>query len=199
MRAPLAFLLGKLDFQKEFRNLQAKPGGHRHADYRRAEDRQPALLRRGIRGGARTSTSRESRSPASTARSWSSASTRRRSNPPLDGKLFQFQPPKGAQMVEAGAVAMAEFVLKYADGRGEIHQQVAQAASEQELREKYAQQGFLIYSIKARAGGVGGSRLPGRPQEAEPREVPDLQPAVRHADPRRPADPQSASTCWPTG
>ena len=27
MRAPLAFLLGKLDFQKEFRNLQAKPEG----------------------------------------------------------------------------------------------------------------------------------------------------------------------------
>ena len=25
MRAPLAFLLGKLNFQKEFRNLQAKP------------------------------------------------------------------------------------------------------------------------------------------------------------------------------
>src|SRR5450755_1549927 len=54
---------------------------------------------------------------------------------------------------------MADFVLKYADGRGQIHQQVATAASEKELREKYAQQGFLIYSIKARSGGVGGSRL----------------------------------------
>ena len=51
---------------------------------------------------------------------------------------------------------MADFVLKYADGRGQIHQQVATAASEKELREKYAQQGFLIYSIKARSGGVGG-------------------------------------------
>src|SRR6202011_4143087 len=31
MRAPLAFLLGKLNFEKEFRNLQAKPeeGGTR--------------------------------------------------------------------------------------------------------------------------------------------------------------------------
>ncbi len=27
MRAPLAFLLGKLNFQKEFRNLQARPEG----------------------------------------------------------------------------------------------------------------------------------------------------------------------------
>jgi hypothetical protein len=49
---------------------------------------------------------------------------------------------------------MADFVLKYADGRGQIHHQVATAASEKELRDKYAQQGFLIYSIKARSGGV---------------------------------------------
>jgi type IV pilus assembly protein PilC len=45
---------------------------------------------------------------------------------------------------------MAEFVLKYADGRGQIHQQVATAASEKELRERYSQQGFLIYSVKSR-------------------------------------------------
>ena len=45
---------------------------------------------------------------------------------------------------------MADFVLKYADGRGQIHQQVATAASEKELRERYSQQGFLVYSIKSR-------------------------------------------------
>ena len=45
---------------------------------------------------------------------------------------------------------MAQFVLKYADGRGQIHQQVASAGSEKELRERYSQQGFLIYSIKPR-------------------------------------------------
>ncbi len=45
---------------------------------------------------------------------------------------------------------MAQFVLKYADGRGQIHQQVATADSEKELRERYSQQGFLIYSIKPR-------------------------------------------------
>ena len=49
---------------------------------------------------------------------------------------------------------MADFVLKYADWRGQIHHQVASAGSEKELREKYAQQGFLIYSIKVRSGGV---------------------------------------------
>src|SRR6516165_5697012 len=56
---------------------------------------------------------------------------------------------------------MADFVLKYADGRGQIHQQVATAASEKELRDKYAQQGFLIYSIKPRSGGVAGSTFLG--------------------------------------
>jgi type IV pilus assembly protein PilC len=49
---------------------------------------------------------------------------------------------------------MAEFVLKYADGRGQIHQQVASAASEKELRERYSQQGFLIYSLKPRAASA---------------------------------------------
>jgi type IV pilus assembly protein PilC len=46
---------------------------------------------------------------------------------------------------------MAEFVLKYADGRGQIHQQVVSAGSERELRERYSQQGFLVYSVKPKA------------------------------------------------
>ena len=49
---------------------------------------------------------------------------------------------------------MADYVLKYADGRGQIHQQVASAGSEKELRDKYTQQGFLIYSIKPRSAGA---------------------------------------------
>jgi type IV pilus assembly protein PilC len=57
---------------------------------------------------------------------------------------------------------MADFVLKYADGRGQIHHQVASASSEKELREKYAQQGFLIYSIKARTGGGGSGFFSGK-------------------------------------
>jgi type IV pilus assembly protein PilC len=57
---------------------------------------------------------------------------------------------------------MADFVLKYADGRGQIHHQVASAASEKELREKYTQQGFLIYSIKARSLGAGGGFFSGK-------------------------------------
>jgi type IV pilus assembly protein PilC len=49
---------------------------------------------------------------------------------------------------------MAEFLLKYADTRGQIHQQVANAGSERELRDRYTQQGFLIYSVKTK-GGLG--------------------------------------------
>jgi type IV pilus assembly protein PilC len=54
---------------------------------------------------------------------------------------------------------MADFVLKYADSRGQIHQQVASASSEKELREKYAQQGFLVYSVKPRPLPVAAARL----------------------------------------
>ena len=43
---------------------------------------------------------------------------------------------------------MAEFVLKYADARGAIHNQVAEGASEQEVRDRMVQQGFLVYSVK---------------------------------------------------
>jgi type IV pilus assembly protein PilC len=61
---------------------------------------------------------------------------------------------------------VADYVLKYADGRGQIHQQVATAANEKELREKYSQQGFLIYSIKPRTAAVaaiaGGSIFAGK-------------------------------------
>jgi type IV pilus assembly protein PilC len=50
---------------------------------------------------------------------------------------------------------MAEWTLKYADARGAIHQQVAEAGSERELRDRFSQQGFLIYSIKPRIEGKG--------------------------------------------
>jgi len=49
---------------------------------------------------------------------------------------------------------MAEYVLKYADSRGQIRQQTATAASEKELRDRFANQGFLIYSVKTRESGL---------------------------------------------
>ncbi len=61
---------------------------------------------------------------------------------------------------------MPEFMLKYADTRGEIHQQVAVANTEREIRDRYAQQGFLIYSVKARGEGSGlASNFGGKKQK----------------------------------
>ncbi len=45
---------------------------------------------------------------------------------------------------------MAEFLLRYADPRGQMHESVAEAASEREARERMAQQGFLVYSVRAK-------------------------------------------------
>jgi type IV pilus assembly protein PilC len=59
---------------------------------------------------------------------------------------------------------MAEFMLKYADPRGEVHNQLANGSSEQEIRERFTRQGFLVYSVKPKSAGVslgGEIRLPG--------------------------------------
>lgn len=52
---------------------------------------------------------------------------------------------------------MPEFVLKYADTRGEIHQQVAEAPSEQDLRKRYSDQGYLVYWVRPRNGFLTAS------------------------------------------
>ena len=63
---------------------------------------------------------------------------------------------------------MPEYALKYADARGEIHQQVLAAASEQELRSKLTEQGYLIYSIKPRTALTGFSAgLKGRSRKLD--------------------------------
>jgi type IV pilus assembly protein PilC len=58
-----------------------------------------------------------------------------------------------------------DFVLKYADARGEVHSQTEKGASAQEIRERYTQQGFLVYSVKPRGAGIslsGEIAIPGR-------------------------------------
>jgi len=49
--------------------------------------------------------------------------------------------------------------MKYADPRGQILQQTFNAASESELRDKYAAQGYLVYWIKPRAGALAATGL----------------------------------------
>ena len=53
---------------------------------------------------------------------------------------------------------MAEFVLKYADSRGQVHQVSAVARNEAELRERYAREGYLVYSVSARGAALPGNR-----------------------------------------
>jgi len=52
---------------------------------------------------------------------------------------------------------MAEFVIKLADERGRVQEQVHTAASAEELRLRFAHAGYHVYSIKAR-GGLGNRR-----------------------------------------
>jgi type IV pilus assembly protein PilC len=47
---------------------------------------------------------------------------------------------------------MSEFLVKMADERGHVLQQVESGVSEQEIRERFAQQGFMVYSVKSRRG-----------------------------------------------
>lgn len=49
---------------------------------------------------------------------------------------------------------MAEFLLRYADGRGQMHEQVADAQSEREARERLSAQGFLVYSVRSKDLGA---------------------------------------------
>src|SRR6266705_4101577 len=57
---------------------------------------------------------------------------------------------------------MAEFLVKIADERGHLLQQVEQGYSEAEVRDRFAQQGYLVYWVKPQgllSGGVRRRRL----------------------------------------
>ena len=45
---------------------------------------------------------------------------------------------------------MPQFTVKYADARGEIRQEAAEASTSQELRDRFTQQGYLVYTIRGR-------------------------------------------------
>jgi type IV pilus assembly protein PilC len=56
---------------------------------------------------------------------------------------------------------MAEFLIKIADERGRMQQQVETGYSEAEVRERFSQQGYLVYWVKPKgvlAGGLGTGR-----------------------------------------
>jgi type IV pilus assembly protein PilC len=53
---------------------------------------------------------------------------------------------------------MAEFVIKLADERGHVQEQVQTAATAEELRARFAHAGYHVFSIRARSGFAGLSR-----------------------------------------
>ena len=53
---------------------------------------------------------------------------------------------------------MAEFLVKIADERGHLLQQVEQGYSEAEVRDRFAQQGYLVYWVKPQGLLAGGVR-----------------------------------------
>jgi type IV pilus assembly protein PilC len=55
---------------------------------------------------------------------------------------------------------MAEFVVKLADERGHLHQQVEQGYSVDEVRDRFASQGYLVYWVKPQ--GLLSTGLSGR-------------------------------------
>jgi len=57
---------------------------------------------------------------------------------------------------------MAEFVVKVADERGRLTQQVENGYSESEIRDRFVQQGYLVYWVKPKGVLTGGGLRRGR-------------------------------------
>jgi len=54
---------------------------------------------------------------------------------------------------------MAEFVIKLADERGKVQEQTQSAASAEELRSRFVQAGYHVFSVKAKGGfGLGSKK-----------------------------------------
>ena len=47
---------------------------------------------------------------------------------------------------------MADFLVKMADERGHVLEQLESGMSEQDIRDRFLQQGYLVYSVKGRSG-----------------------------------------------
>lgn len=101
MRAPLAFLLGKLNFQKEFQNIKAIPEG---AATRITAEPKGDTLPYNLVEFVVTSDYHihEVKVTGFDKSIMDFTFDQERMDPKLDGKLFQFQPPAGAEVVEGG-------------------------------------------------------------------------------------------------
>lgn len=101
LRAPLAFLLGKLHFQKEFKNIQGRPDG---AGTRiTAEPQNDNLPYSAVEFVVTPEGRIEEVKVTSFDRSVQDYTfADEKMDPPLSDRLFQFQLPPGAQLTEGG-------------------------------------------------------------------------------------------------
>jgi outer membrane lipoprotein carrier protein len=101
MRAPLAFLLGKLNFAKEFRNLHARPdgAGTRITAEPKTDNLPYSAVEFVVTAENRI---REVKVTGFDNSTLDFTFEEESLNPPLNGKLFQFQAPAGAEVVEGG-------------------------------------------------------------------------------------------------
>lgn len=98
--SPLAFLLGKLHFDKEFRNLQGKPeeGGTRITAEPKTDSLPYSAVEFLVTAEGRI---REVKVTQFDRSVMGYTFDQEKVNPPLGEKLFQFQAPQGAEVVEA--------------------------------------------------------------------------------------------------
>jgi outer membrane lipoprotein carrier protein len=101
MRAPLAFLLGKLHFDKEFRNLQGKAdgAGTRITAEPKSDNLPYSAVEFVVTSDQRI---REVKVTGYDKSVLDFTFDQEKLDPPLADKTFQFQMPKGAELVEAG-------------------------------------------------------------------------------------------------
>jgi len=66
--------------------------------------------------------------------------------------------------------SMAEFLVKLADERGHVLEQMENGISEQDVRERFVQQGYLVYSVRSRGGLLPGALVGRRRQRLKPDE-----------------------------
>jgi outer membrane lipoprotein carrier protein len=100
MRAPLAFLLGKLQFDKEFRNIQGhqEEGGTRITAEPKTDNLPYSAVEFVVASDSRIREVKVIGFDKSVLRF---TFDQERVDPALDSKLFQFQMPKGAELVDA--------------------------------------------------------------------------------------------------
>ena len=100
MEAPIAFLLGKLHFEKEFRNIVGKPEGSDTliAAQPKSDNLPYTAVEFLVASDGRIRNVKVTRYDNSIM---NYGFDQEKLNPQLDDKLFRFQMPSGAELVEA--------------------------------------------------------------------------------------------------